>query len=63
MGDWIKRLRAASKQTQQQFATDLGVSMATVARWESGDAAPSPMARKFLALLAKRRKFAAPMPE
>lgn len=37
----IRKLRAdMGDMTQQQFATDLGVSISTVARWETGISHP-----------------------
>ena len=36
-GAELRRTRRKAEQTQQQFATDLGVAPNTVARWERGE--------------------------
>ena len=36
----IKKMRKAMQLTQQQFAIKIGVSSATVSRWERGKQAP-----------------------
>jgi transcriptional regulator with XRE-family HTH domain/superfamily II DNA or RNA helicase len=41
-GEEIKKLRKAMGLTQQEFATELGVSFAAVNRWERGRNAPQP---------------------
>jgi putative transcriptional regulator len=46
----IRLIRERLGKTQEQFAAYLGVTVATVSRWETGDYKPSPMA---LALLDK----------
>jgi putative transcriptional regulator len=43
-GAEIKRLRLSLGMTQIRFAEILGVSFATVNRWENGHAKPSPLA-------------------
>jgi len=40
----IKTLRKKLGLTQQQLATELCVTIGTVARWESGGSQPSPLA-------------------
>lgn len=40
----IKELRAAMGLTQEQFAAAVGVTYATVNRWENGNANPQPLA-------------------
>jgi putative transcriptional regulator len=40
----IKKLRAAMGLTQEQFAAAVGVTYATVNRWENGNANPQPLA-------------------
>ena len=40
----IKKLRAAMDLTQEQFAAAVGVTYATVNRWENGNANPQPLA-------------------
>lgn len=44
MKDRIKELRTSFGLTQVKFAKILGVSVASLRRWEAGDALPSPMA-------------------
>jgi len=51
----IKKLRADAAATQQEFATMLGLAVRTIAGWESGTSAPSPMAVKALDTLADFR--------
>ena len=51
IGGRIAIARAAARLTQQQIADHLGVSKATVARYESGDIAPSVEA---VVMIAKR---------
>lgn len=63
MGAWIARLRASMKMNQATFAVEIGVSPATLARWETNKMKPSPLARKLLALLARKQKFPDPMPD
>ena len=40
----IKKLRAAMGLTQEQFAAAVGVTYATVNRWENGNANPATLA-------------------
>ena len=49
----IKQLRIRLGLTQEQFAYKIGVSWATVCRWEHGRK-PSPLALKALQKLAKK---------
>ena len=49
----IKGIRERLGLTQEQLANKLGVSWATVARWERGKGKPSPLARKALEKLLK----------
>lgn len=44
--EWIKSLRGRLGLTQEQFARQVGVSFATVNRWENSHYAPTPLARK-----------------
>lgn len=46
MKDKIKALRTKSGLSQIKFAAFLGVSVASLRRWEAGDASPSPMAKE-----------------
>lgn len=45
-GDGVKELRTKRGLSQEELARDLGVSFATVNRWENGHTEPSQMARK-----------------
>jgi DNA-binding transcriptional regulator YiaG len=40
----IKQLRKSMRMSQQAFATELGIGIATVSRWELGKCKPSPLA-------------------
>jgi len=44
----IKELRFRLGMTQEQFAMELGVTVASVYRWETGKATPSPLALKVM---------------
>ncbi len=44
----IRTFRLSLKLTQEQFASQLGVTFATVNRWERGKTIPSPLARQHL---------------
>jgi DNA-binding transcriptional regulator YiaG len=46
----VKSLRRRLGLTQEQFAHRLGVTFASVNRWENGQVRPSPMARQKLDL-------------
>lgn len=46
MKDTIKALRTRSGLSQIKFSAFLGVSVASLRRWEAGDAFPSPMAKE-----------------
>lgn len=48
IGKLIHELRLVTGLTQEQFASDLGVTYSTVNRWENGRAQPSPMAMKLV---------------
>ena len=51
----IKEVRQAKRLSQQAFASLLGVSTSTVARWETGDVEPTGTAALVLgALVAKQ---------
>lgn len=54
----IKELRDHLKLTQEKLARELGVSLRTVANWESGKARPSQLAQKQLARLARKHQVA-----
>jgi len=44
----IKELRYRLGMTQEQFAVELGVTVASVRRWENNKATPSPLAMKVM---------------
>lgn len=52
----IRDLRTSAGMTQEQFAHQLGVTVATVNRWERGHTAPSQLAK--LALNGMKEKAA-----
>jgi len=41
----LNKLQIALELTQEQFATQAGVTVSTVNRWENGKGNPSPLAR------------------
>ncbi|HUV57001.1 MAG TPA: helix-turn-helix domain-containing protein [Dehalococcoidales bacterium] len=49
----IKAIRVRLNLTQEQLAQRIGVSWATVARWERGAGKPSPLAQKAIENLLK----------
>jgi len=49
----IKQLREKLGLTQEQLAHQLGVTVKTVNRWETGKAKPSPLAVKQLSQLSE----------
>lgn len=52
--DEIRRLRHNAGLTQERFARELGISFATVNRWENGRSAPSQLAQQRLRQFRKR---------
>jgi DNA-binding transcriptional regulator YiaG len=54
----VKHLRTKLAITQEELARELGVSFATVNRWENGHTQPIPMARRLFEgyCVAKRVK-------
>ncbi len=44
VGQLIRELRFLLSLTQEQLATDLGITYSTVSRWENGRSKPSPLA-------------------
>ena len=53
----IREIRKRLNLTQQQLADKVGVYRETIARWESGESKPSPLAlREIERLLRKRKK-------
>jgi DNA-binding transcriptional regulator YiaG len=52
----VKALREQLGWTQERMARELGVSFATVNRWEKGHRSPSHLAEKTLQRLARRTK-------
>ena len=57
----IRRLRQELNMTQEGFAHEIGVTFATVNRWENGRTTPNKVAQKVLTLLEKKlRKLKSP---
>ncbi|MGI6249291.1 MAG: helix-turn-helix domain-containing protein [Acutalibacteraceae bacterium] len=52
--DDIKRIRRKAFMTQEDFAKDIGVSFATVNRWETGKARPNLKTMKLIDDYCKR---------
>lgn len=52
----IKGLRKELGLSQEQLAREIGVSLRSVARWESGEGKPSQMALRALTGFAKKAK-------
>jgi DNA-binding transcriptional regulator YiaG len=50
----IRRLRQELKMTQENFAHEIGVTFATVNRWENGRTTPNKVAQKVLLLLERK---------
>ena len=55
MREKIRIIRQRLGLTQEHFAQELGVSVATVNRWENGHSQPSRLARKLLSGLCRER--------
>ena len=51
----IRELRRNLRMTQEEFAHTLGITVATVNRWENGHAKPSKLARRAIERLASVR--------
>ncbi len=52
----VRELRAALGLTQEQFAAKIGVTWATINRWENDRGKPYPLAMRQLEKLQKRTK-------
>jgi len=52
----IKQIRKKLNLTQEQLAHKLGVSWATVNRWENGKSKPSPLAMKQIENLTEGKR-------
>ncbi len=50
----IRRLRTELNMTQESFAHEIGVTFATVNRWENGRTTPNKVAQKVLRLMEKK---------
>ncbi len=50
----IRQLRQELNMTQESFAHEIGVTFATVNRWENGRTIPNKVAQKVLRLLEKK---------
>jgi len=55
----VREIRNALSLTVEQFAARLGVAVRTVTRWERGESRPSPVMRRLLVSIAKRRRAGA----
>lgn len=53
----IKQVRLQLKMTQEDLAHELGVSFATVNRWENGNCNPSRLARKTFEIFCNTRNI------
>ena len=54
-GTSIRELRRNLRMTQEEFAHTLGITVATVNRWENGHAKPSKLARRAIERLVQYR--------
>jgi DNA-binding transcriptional regulator YiaG len=52
--DRIRELRTSLNMTQENFAHEIGVTFATVNRWENGRTTPNRVAQKVLQQLEKK---------
>ena len=52
----IRHLREELNMTQENFAHEIGVTFATVNRWENGRTTPNKIAQKVLLLIEKKMK-------
>ncbi len=59
-GASIRELRRNLRMTQEEFAHTLGITVATVNRWENGHAKPSKLARRAIERLVQYRSDASP---
>ncbi len=50
----IRKLRMELNMTQESFAHEIGVTFATVNRWENGRTTPNKVAQKVLRLMEKK---------
>jgi DNA-binding transcriptional regulator YiaG len=57
-GTSIRELRRNLRMTQEEFAHTLGITVATVNRWENGHAKPSKLARRAIERLVQYRQSA-----
>ncbi len=55
----IRMLRKELRRTQEEFAHDVGVTFATVNRWENGKSKPSRLALKILDALKQQTEASA----
>lgn len=53
---WIRHVRSTLGLTQTEFASMLGTSQVTIARWETGVSKPSPYYRKAIEEAARKLK-------
>jgi len=52
--DRIRELRMSMNMTQENFAREIGVTFATVNRWENGRTTPNRVAQKVLQQMEKK---------
>ncbi len=52
----LRQLRLRLNMTQQQLATEIGIAMSTLSRWERGEGVPRGAALKLLQALSKSSK-------
>jgi putative transcriptional regulator len=50
----VRELRSTMQLSQEKFADELGMTFATINRWENGHATPSPLALKQIEMLLNR---------
>lgn len=53
--DQVKKLRSQLACSQEELARELGVSFATINRWENGHREPLPMARRAFETLCQAK--------
>ncbi len=54
IGNLVRELRCTMQLSQEQLAKELGMTFATINRWENGHATPSPLALKQIDTLLNR---------
>ena len=54
VGQLIRELRLLLNLTQEQLATNLGVTFSTISRWENGRSKPSPLGMQKIEILLQQ---------